>query len=154
MGNIGREERFARLWEQRFGARVREIRQARGWTQDDLAKRMTSAGYQMHQTTLTKLENGSRPTSVGEAAALAAIFGIPMPYLFATMGAADLRVQLAGLSHTLDTISEERIKIRERLATLEAEEESVKALYRATERRARELEHDERMTSGQHQEES
>lgn len=77
-----KEARFARYWEEAFGRRVRELRSARGWTQGDLAERMTVAGYQMHQSTVAKLENGSRPTNVGEIAALAAIFGMPIGHVF------------------------------------------------------------------------
>jgi transcriptional regulator with XRE-family HTH domain len=80
---VGNDE--ARYWERVFGARVKELRAAEGWTQDDFAKRVTAAGYPMHQTTVAKLESGSRPTSVGEIAALAAIFRIPIGSFFATV---------------------------------------------------------------------
>lgn len=90
-----RETRFAKFWEQMFGVRVKDLRTARGWTQDDLAKRMTSAGYQMHQTTVAKMESGARPTNVGEVAALAAIFGIPIGRLFSDDAADDAQASAA-----------------------------------------------------------
>ena len=43
---------------------------------------MTAAGYQTHQTTVAKLESGNRPTDVGEIAALAAIFSLPIGSVF------------------------------------------------------------------------
>lgn len=76
------EARFAKYWEHRFGRRVKDLRLERGWTQDELAKRLNGAGYSMHQTTVAKMESGARPTSVGEMAALAAIFGMSIDRLF------------------------------------------------------------------------
>lgn len=73
---LGREQESA------FGARVKRFRQANGWTQDDLSKRMTAEGFPMHQTTVAKLESGGRPTSIAELTALAALFGVPIPELF------------------------------------------------------------------------
>ncbi len=75
---------LGRQAERRFGARVRNFRQARGLTQEALAQWMTSAGYPMHQTTLAKIESGGRPTPVGEVAALAALFGVPVGEFFDT----------------------------------------------------------------------
>lgn len=74
--------RFANSWERIFGDRIRELRTTRGWTQEELANRMTDAGYSMHQTTAAKMESGARPTSVGEAAALASIFGVTIAEVF------------------------------------------------------------------------
>lgn len=54
-----------------FGKKVRDRRLAAEWTQKELAERVTSAGTRMQQGTIAKIENGSRPTSVGEAAVLA-----------------------------------------------------------------------------------
>lgn len=55
-----------------FGARVREVRKARGLTQPMLALRLAMfTGRTYHQATIAKLESGSRPTSVDELCALA-----------------------------------------------------------------------------------
>ena len=59
-----------------FGEAVRTLRRARGWSQEDLARKMTDAGYPMHQTTLAKLESGVRPTSVDELVALGALLNV------------------------------------------------------------------------------
>jgi transcriptional regulator with XRE-family HTH domain len=64
-----------------FGLRVREQRKARGWSQEDLAQRMTDAGHPMHQTTVAKLENAARPTSVDELVALGHVLGVPIAEL-------------------------------------------------------------------------
>ncbi|GAA1082999.1 hypothetical protein GCM10009648_21710 [Tsukamurella spumae] len=60
--------------EAAFGAKVKQWRRGRGWSQDELASRMTELGFDMHQTTVAKIESGNRPLRVAEAAALAHIF--------------------------------------------------------------------------------
>jgi transcriptional regulator with XRE-family HTH domain len=64
-------------WERAFGEKVRQWRQARNWSQEDLAEELRQFGFDMHQTTLAKLEKGLRPLRVSEAAAIAAVFGLP-----------------------------------------------------------------------------
>ena len=59
-----------------FGRRVREARKARGWTQTDLAQALG-----VYKTAITKLEAGSRPTSVTEAARIAGLLGVPVENL-------------------------------------------------------------------------
>lgn len=77
MGNT-EEERLARA----FGEQVRELRTAHGWTQVELAKRLTEAGYTMRQTTIAKIEAGSRPTSVPEVVAMAKTLDVTVGALF------------------------------------------------------------------------
>lgn len=128
-----KETRFAKHWERMFGVRVKDLRQSRGWTQDDLAKRMTSAGYQMHQTTVAKMESGARPTSVGEVAALAAIFGMPIGSVFSDDDEVDqmlLRLseataQTARLAQELVDLTKQEVEVRKRL---DAATEHVKTL--------------------------
>jgi transcriptional regulator with XRE-family HTH domain len=64
-------------WEKSFGEKVRQWRRARNWSQDDLAHRLRSRGFDMHQTTVAKIERGTRPLRVAEAAAIAFIFRVP-----------------------------------------------------------------------------
>lgn len=56
--------------------KIKQLRQERGWSQDDLAERMTKLGFSMHQTTIAKLEAGRRPIRVAETFALAAAFSL------------------------------------------------------------------------------
>ena len=51
--------------------RLRALREAAQLTQRQLADRMAGAGYQMHQTTIAKIESGDRPVTIGEAVAAA-----------------------------------------------------------------------------------
>lgn len=69
-------------WERTFGEKVRQWRQARNWSQEDLAAELRQLGFDMHQTTVAKLEKGSRPLRVAEAAAISTIFGVPALAVF------------------------------------------------------------------------
>ncbi len=64
-------------WEKSFGDKVRQWRRARNWSQDELARQLRGQGFDMHQTTVAKIERGSRPLRVAEAAAIANIFRVP-----------------------------------------------------------------------------
>jgi transcriptional regulator with XRE-family HTH domain len=64
-------------WEKNFGDKVRQWRRERNWSQEDVADRLRKEGFDMHQTTVAKIERGTRPLRVAEAAAIAAIFRVP-----------------------------------------------------------------------------
>ncbi len=56
-----------------FAAAVRGVREARGLSQEQLAREMNRRGHpSFQQTTVNKIEAGSRRVSIAEAAALAA----------------------------------------------------------------------------------
>lgn len=61
-----------------FANAVRDARLAAGMSQDDLATQMAQRGFDFHQTTIAKIERGARRVTVGEAAELADIAGIPL----------------------------------------------------------------------------
>jgi transcriptional regulator with XRE-family HTH domain len=110
--------------ERAFGARVRELRAVRKWTQEALAERMTAMGLPMHQTTVAKLESGSRPTSVAEVASLAAIFGVDMSELFAQRSAvlpyeARAAEHLRRIERYADAVAAARDNLREAQMNLE-----------------------------------
>jgi transcriptional regulator with XRE-family HTH domain len=64
-------------WETSFGEKVKQWRRARNWSQEDLAEQLRQQGFEMHQTTVAKIERGTRPLRVAEAAAIATIFRVP-----------------------------------------------------------------------------
>jgi transcriptional regulator with XRE-family HTH domain len=64
-------------WEKEFSDKVRQWRHARNWSQEEVAERLRRHGFEMHQTTVAKIERGTRPLRVAEASALAAIFEVP-----------------------------------------------------------------------------
>ncbi|KAB8196813.1 helix-turn-helix domain-containing protein [Nonomuraea phyllanthi] len=90
-----------------FGVRVRELRQARGWSQEELADRLTQqAGLQFHQTQIGKVESGTRPIRLNEAAALALIFNVPLQDLIGSS------VAVASPDPLRDQLVEQSLKIR------------------------------------------
>jgi transcriptional regulator with XRE-family HTH domain len=55
-----------------FAAGARAVRKARGWTQEDVARRVAELGGKLHFATLSKVEAGTRGVSLDEALLLAA----------------------------------------------------------------------------------
>jgi transcriptional regulator with XRE-family HTH domain len=74
---LAERRRLYEHWETAFGEKVRQWRRARNWSQEDLAERLRQQGFEMHQTTVAKIERGTRPLRVAEAAAIATIFRVP-----------------------------------------------------------------------------
>jgi transcriptional regulator with XRE-family HTH domain len=68
---------FAQSAATLFGLRVREFRKAKGMSQEGLAEALSLSGRSYHQTTIAKLESGSRPTSIEELYLLAVILDVP-----------------------------------------------------------------------------
>lgn len=64
-----------------FARRLRDVRGIAGLTQQQLADRMTAAGYKMFRSQIGKIENGDRPVTVGEATVLAAALGVELTEL-------------------------------------------------------------------------
>ena len=69
-------------WEKRFGEVVRGWRQERNWSQEDVVEKLRHEGFEMHQTTIAKIERGTRPLRVAEASALATVFRMPIMAVF------------------------------------------------------------------------
>ena len=63
--------------QQRFGAHVRKLRHARGWSQEHLAERAS-----LHWTYVGGVERGERNPTLVVMARIAKAFGIPMRDLF------------------------------------------------------------------------
>lgn len=62
--------------DERFAASVKRLREERGWSQGELARRMTEAGFDdFHQTTISRIEKNKRPVRIGEARGLAKVLG-------------------------------------------------------------------------------
>lgn len=56
-----------------FGSQVRTLRELRGWTQEQLAARLTELlGVEVHPLKVGRTEGGVRPVPLGEAMAFAA----------------------------------------------------------------------------------
>lgn len=129
MENVG-QQGIGRPAELAFGNRVRELRLARGLTQEALAAWMTAAGYVMHQTTLAKIESGGRPTSVGELAALATVFEVTAAELLAVDTPSDYAM-LAAIASRITMQERELAALVERQETLRAQIAADKDAYEA-----------------------
>jgi transcriptional regulator with XRE-family HTH domain len=58
------------------GRALRRLRLARNWSQEEVAVRMTTYGYDFHQTMIAKIEAAQRPLRVRELADFAALYGV------------------------------------------------------------------------------
>lgn len=57
-----------------FGNAVRVHREAEGWSKTEFADKLSKAGLEnFHPTTITRMESGSRPTRLNEAAIIARV---------------------------------------------------------------------------------
>lgn len=68
-------------FNQRVGANLARIRKAAGWSQADLATRLTFRGLPFHQPTILKVEKGTRPLKFDEACAIAEELGVNLTSL-------------------------------------------------------------------------
>jgi len=116
-------ERFPfEFWEKSFGERVKQWRRARNWSQEDLAERLRVHGFEMHQTTVAKIERGARPLRVAEAAAIATVFRAPPLAVF-------LGRPPENVPWPLQQLHEAMAMAEERLAYLKQEMEASAARY-------------------------
>jgi transcriptional regulator with XRE-family HTH domain len=136
-GFTGEGGEYARVTAQAFGARIRELRNARGLSQERLAGALSHlAGSRSYsQATIAKLEAGSRPTSVEELYLLALILDVEVVDFF-TESDAGTRRHLGYLLEEMGRIVDEMRMTNERTRKLTAEYEQVKARYDEAMRRA------------------
>lgn len=62
--------------EVQAGRALRRLRTARGWSQEEVGRRMKAYGYEFHQTMIAKIEAAQRPLRVRELADFAALYGM------------------------------------------------------------------------------
>lgn len=67
--------------EVQAGRALRRLRMLRGWSQEEVAKRMQAFGYEFHQTMVAKIEAAQRPLRVRELADFAALYGVEVQEL-------------------------------------------------------------------------
>lgn len=66
------------------GSQLRKIRQRQGLTQDQVAARLQTAGIQINQKAISRIESGDRIVSDFELLHLAQALSIPIDALFIT----------------------------------------------------------------------
>lgn len=68
--------------ERELAGRLQVEREARGWSQAELSKRMAAAGHPIHQSAISKIEtppkDGRRAISINEAIGFSKVFGIAL----------------------------------------------------------------------------
>lgn len=76
--------------ERHLADRIREEREARGWTLDRLAQRMTDAGCPMDRSAIYRIESGDPPRriTVDEAVTFANVFEVDLRVLLMPAGVA------------------------------------------------------------------
>ena len=82
INNLARRRAAHEAWEKRFGEVVRGWRLDRNWSQEEVAEKLRYEGFEMHQTTVAKIERGARPLRVAEASAIGAVFKMPVMAVF------------------------------------------------------------------------
>lgn len=80
--------------EQAAGRELRRLRTARGWSQEEVARRMTVYGHGWHQAIVAKTEAAQRPLRLNEAADLLALYGTGLESLVMSGPEADARAVL------------------------------------------------------------
>ncbi|MUN61587.1 helix-turn-helix domain-containing protein [Kocuria sediminis] len=87
-----------------FRENLRRQREARNWTQGDLARylRDTGATALGHQTTLARLESGQRAVRLDEAVTIARVLDITLDKLLVTPEAVAALDQAADLAHDME----------------------------------------------------
>ena len=117
------EKNLADLARRTFGESVRKFRLANQWTQDGLARSLTANGINATQTMVAKIERGDRPTSISEAAVLAATFGVPVQALLPldreSAAASHLGSLLTNFHIRLERLEDLRLEVSEYEADLE-----------------------------------
>jgi transcriptional regulator with XRE-family HTH domain len=88
---------FRELTDSQFGKRVREERDRRGWSQEELAKRLTERGIHVHASTIAKIESEKKPRAVrlGEAVGIADLFELSVDVLLDRQGPDDSTLTFA-----------------------------------------------------------
>lgn len=92
---------------ERFGQRVRHLREEEGWTQPQMAEKLAEHGLgPMHVTTITKIETGTRAVRIDEAIGIAALFEVTVDALVGSHGPDDttLMFALMNVSDYIDNV--------------------------------------------------
>lgn len=116
--------------EAAVGQVIRELRNERGWTQQQLAEAVAARGHDMSRAKVTKTESALRPLWFGEIEAFATALGVDMVEMLqlaevkvlATKSLAEIQAALQGATE----------KVRKSIETLERDRRDlarIQALY-------------------------
>jgi transcriptional regulator with XRE-family HTH domain len=120
--NMGLNQRA----ESYFSKRLRSERDRRGWSQDELAKRLSDKGVHVYASTIAKIESGSRAARLNEVAAVADLLEVSIDTLLGRSVSAK-NDEMYAFKALLDTaqqaswqVSSVETTLRERVAELAA----------------------------------
>jgi transcriptional regulator with XRE-family HTH domain len=104
--------------EAQVGRALRQLRLARSWSQEEVAVRMTAYGYDLHQTTIAKIEGAQRPLRVRELADFAALYGVEIQDLVhpPTRSLPEIEQEIAEVTARLDRARKNRSAAAQDLA--------------------------------------
>lgn len=110
--------------ESRFVAAVKRHREALEWSQGKLAREMNDLGWDsFHQTTIRRLEDGQRAVRLGEARALAKIFGTTVSQM---MAPTEIESLMSSLLADLRELHSAENAVRGGLLTMDAKRQSLR----------------------------
>jgi transcriptional regulator with XRE-family HTH domain len=85
--------------DKQFGKVLKQQRERQGWTQPQMAKMLVDRGVQpMHDTTIAKIEAGTRSVRINEAVGIADVLGVPLDALLGRRSSQDAETALAWAS--------------------------------------------------------
>lgn len=102
------------LLERRMADKFRILREERGWSQSELSDRLAEWGFDLHQTSIAKLEKGKRPMRVAEMHALAHVFRMPPGAVF-FMAYSTNEIGMSALAGRIDDTIERMERTKEEL---------------------------------------
>ncbi|QOD04885.1 helix-turn-helix domain-containing protein [Pseudarthrobacter sp. BIM B-2242] len=112
------------LDEAHFVTNMQRLREQNGWSQGELARRVTELGFtNFHQTTISRIEKAERPVRLSEARGIADALGKPVDELLSTPESAaileEVRTAVADVHRTEKRIWEAADAYESALASAE-----------------------------------
>jgi transcriptional regulator with XRE-family HTH domain len=123
---VGRES-----WtDKRFGERIRNAREARGWSQAAVARKLSAAGIRpMHPTTVSKIEAAERSVRITEAVGFAELFGVSLDNLLGRPGDSTMTFALSTLCSYAGDVQRQIKRAQEVTADIGDQLESVEEAF-------------------------
>jgi transcriptional regulator with XRE-family HTH domain len=118
-------------FNQRVAANIRRFRKAAGMSQAELAHELTARGFSWVQQTVVRVENGSQPLKLEEAATVGKVLGVDVSVLSGSAEDEEIAAAIADLRAAI----EGGVHSRRRIAELEDEARYFEEMKREAERR-------------------
>jgi len=108
---------------QAIGARIKELREANGWTQEDLVEELKEVDW-VERSTLAKWETGRQDFKTKHIIALAGVFGVTSDYL---LGLTDVQTDDVDVKSVCDTLYLSELAAEKLIEVANDESEYVRA---------------------------